>query len=481
MVADDEKIIRAKVLEAQKLEQDRLGKEHLQNMLQRSTGLLEAQRDDIVGREDEDEEQEEMENEEDDETDREVDDSEGTPDVSSAEDSEVQSRGALEGRLGGSEDRLEEVDNFRVVEEGDLRDEEDGSDDEDDGRTESEGGEDDSNGDVDLRALIAYEADVGKGLENGHPNGGVQDVGMMLASTENRAAVIDQDRDAERLPVTASLSSNELVTNPTASPSNGPVQIEIKDSFKLATDGDSVIPQTNGIMDTPTTLPNRPRRARKSFSVSSLVKTEDPDATDPQFDDGPDDVSEQDYELDVAMEDEEDAESDSEDAGLLADADVPIEELLKRYGYSVPSTEVKDAEVETMDVDPIITDKSLLDGSLMVRSPSGLIVEGKRNRRIRSVWTPEDNPPPPPPVPRRPKVAEVESEVEMTPELSNEEEDEDEEDEAELAEPEDPNRVRPPFLLRGTLRPYQQGGLEWLASLYANKMNGILADEMGLG
>ncbi|SCV72753.1 BQ2448_4290 [Microbotryum intermedium] len=41
--------------------------------------------------------------------------------------------------------------------------------------------------------------------------------------------------------------------------------------------------------------------------------------------------------------------------------------------------------------------------------------------------------------------------------------------------------LRPPFLLRGSLRPYQQAGLEWLASLYANGVNGILADEMGLG
>ncbi|CUM64055.1 uncharacterized protein PRCAT00001643001 [Priceomyces carsonii] len=38
-----------------------------------------------------------------------------------------------------------------------------------------------------------------------------------------------------------------------------------------------------------------------------------------------------------------------------------------------------------------------------------------------------------------------------------------------------------PFLLRGTLRPYQKQGLNWLASLYNNGTNGILADEMGLG
>lgn len=46
----------------------------------------------------------------------------------------------------------------------------------------------------------------------------------------------------------------------------------------------------------------------------------------------------------------------------------------------------------------------------------------------------------------------------------------------------DPNtKVTPPLLLRGVLRPYQQSGLEWLASLHVNNVNGILADEMGLG
>ncbi|KAI1788321.1 SNF2 family N-terminal domain-containing protein [Ganoderma leucocontextum] len=42
-------------------------------------------------------------------------------------------------------------------------------------------------------------------------------------------------------------------------------------------------------------------------------------------------------------------------------------------------------------------------------------------------------------------------------------------------------KVKPPLLLRGTLRPYQQSGLEWLASIHARNLNGILADEMGLG
>ena len=41
--------------------------------------------------------------------------------------------------------------------------------------------------------------------------------------------------------------------------------------------------------------------------------------------------------------------------------------------------------------------------------------------------------------------------------------------------------TRTPFLLRGSLREYQQVGLDWLASMYTNALNGILADEMGLG
>ena len=43
-------------------------------------------------------------------------------------------------------------------------------------------------------------------------------------------------------------------------------------------------------------------------------------------------------------------------------------------------------------------------------------------------------------------------------------------------------RVEEPFLIRhGHLREYQRVGLEWLATMYENNLNGILADEMGLG
>ncbi|TFY69209.1 hypothetical protein EVJ58_g540 [Rhodofomes roseus] len=40
---------------------------------------------------------------------------------------------------------------------------------------------------------------------------------------------------------------------------------------------------------------------------------------------------------------------------------------------------------------------------------------------------------------------------------------------------------QPTMLVGGTLKDYQLKGLQWMVSLYNNKLNGILADEMGLG
>ncbi len=40
---------------------------------------------------------------------------------------------------------------------------------------------------------------------------------------------------------------------------------------------------------------------------------------------------------------------------------------------------------------------------------------------------------------------------------------------------------QPSLLEGGILKSYQITGLQWLVSLYNNKLNGVLADEMGLG
>ena len=241
--------------------------------------------------------------------------------------------------------------------------------------------------------------------------------------------------------------------------------------------------------------PARNRRPVRPVETSSLQKTMDPDVNDDEFE-AASDHDERDHELDVEMEDNDSFDSDSEDDGLLADADIPIEELLKRYGYPdlAPKSQTADKSdltgvenagsfayedlVKAADVDGSLLDQHLAD------EKAGFMIEGKRHRRQRSVWTPEDNPAPPP---KRPKIEIVEEEsdhtVEMTPSVSeSESESVDEELPLEEAVDDDAGpKIRPPFLLRGTLRPYQHVGLEWLANLYSNQMNGILADEMGLG
>ena len=41
--------------------------------------------------------------------------------------------------------------------------------------------------------------------------------------------------------------------------------------------------------------------------------------------------------------------------------------------------------------------------------------------------------------------------------------------------------IKQPNMLMATLKEYQLKGLNWLATLYEQGINGILADEMGLG
>ncbi|KAJ1884279.1 ATP-dependent DNA helicase Snf21, partial [Kickxella alabastrina] len=45
----------------------------------------------------------------------------------------------------------------------------------------------------------------------------------------------------------------------------------------------------------------------------------------------------------------------------------------------------------------------------------------------------------------------------------------------------EPIKEQPSILVGGSLKDYQLHGLEWMVSLYNNRLNGILADEMGLG
>ncbi|KAJ1960290.1 putative ATPase, partial [Dipsacomyces acuminosporus] len=64
---------------------------------------------------------------------------------------------------------------------------------------------------------------------------------------------------------------------------------------------------------------------------------------------------------------------------------------------------------------------------------------------------------------------------------ADEEGDGEEEDEEWIIDGERVSPRQPKLITGGVMREYQLEGMEWLASLYENGLNGILADEMGLG
>lgn len=142
---------------------------------------------------------------------------------------------------------------------------------------------------------------------------------------------------------------------------------------------------------------------------------------------------------------EEDEEDEDEDADLQADADLPLDELLKKYQYDPrPESPVPKDESDTPS-----------DFASASEAESDADAASDASEAGPDADTASD-------------ASETES-VSLQALLGEEPMD--------SALP----KVRPPFLLRGTLRPYQQMGMEWLISLYNNQVNGILADEMGLG
>ncbi|GAA5973715.1 hypothetical protein JCM11641_005094 [Rhodosporidiobolus odoratus] len=204
----------------------------------------------------------------------------------------------------------------------------------------------------------------------------------------------------------------------------------------------------------PSAAPEEPSSASPSASVSAgPLTTEEKEAEamsefgSEAGDDARDNEDEQ-FEHEMEAEEANDSD-DSEMAGLEEDADLPIEELMRKYGYgnAAPPPDVGGQD-----------EKPLVNGNV---SPEAKV---------------EDDSTPSSPA----------AKIESDDEAGSQAEEEEEEEVKAVDAAEDTSLVKqvhldPPFLLRAKLRPYQQAGLEWLASLYAGGINGILADEMGLG
>lgn len=225
-------------------------------------------------------------------------------------------------------------------------------------------------------------------------------------------------------------------------------------------------------------------------------------------------------------------EESDEDQGLLEDADLPIEQLMAKYGYAPrPDGFQERSEPEDHAVDsPLLQDEASLSPK-QDASSTAIASEVNQSQDPASAEADQDNEFAPP-IDEAEEQADVDFDAAMDEDEEGSEDDDAEmnalaaeadvpieqllggyqpsaspqpddslavtSEDASLQEDEDVEmsdavsqhssntseehiKVNVPFLLRGTLRPYQKAGLEWLASLYVNGLNGILADEMGLG
>ncbi|CEP12838.1 hypothetical protein [Parasitella parasitica] len=170
---------------------------------------------------------------------------------------------------------------------------------------------------------------------------------------------------------------------------------------------------------------------------------------------------------DVPIEDDGQSEDDDEELNALNDdANLTVEQLMQKYNYGVGDDAEDEEDEQTKE-----------SGKRPLESDNMSVDDGDTEEHIT----------------KRRKLSSASVQEESTlAKLNDESVGADEEDSAHISQTTAPSSNNStvssskfntpiPFLLRGTLREYQHVGLDWLASLYNNGLNGILADEMGLG
>ncbi|XP_026100542.1 E1A-binding protein p400 isoform X7 [Carassius auratus] len=189
-----------------------------------------------------------------------------------------------------------------------------------------------------------------------------------------------------------------------------------------------------------------PSRKRKSSTSLSDVEVEDEEST----------IEEQE-----AMEGA--ADQKAELAELTKEAEVPLDDLVKQYAgayaegfeWPQPSSQSEDEDREEADDKHSPLD-SLHDAVLI----DSLLSMDQYRGAERKAFGPDGKP--------TKDIAEVAAATDLILPKGS-------------ARTTLTSRSSPPALLHGSLREYQQVGVEWLSSLHRKNLNGILADETGLG
>ncbi|KAI5478760.1 helicase SWR1 [Pseudohyphozyma bogoriensis] len=418
-------VVRARLKALQKAEQERLGKEHLNAMLDKSTTMLQAQ---AVEREahassSEEESSEEDEGEEEDEEEEDEGD-EGEEEEEEAAPTETEEETAPSPRTNGQararrRSRLSQSNTPLDVE---------AEDPDDEGEDVFEGEADEERLEEDEQLEMEMEAGEESGDSDSELGGLAEDAELPIEEIMRRAGYVVPDASGA---------------------GEGEEDVEMGEQEE----GKAVF--TNG-HTSPDPDASEPEAGPSELAAPLTAEEEEAQAMSEFGSDQDEARANEDEELEEAMSAEDESE-DGEMDELAGDAELSIEELMKKYGYGADG-QLPEAEVESKP------EVELINGADEAKVEEGEEEEEAGDEDEGAEGDDE----------------EVDEEEEDEEGVEEEGEEEADEEEAEDVVAERPS-LRPPFLLRGSLRPYQQAGLEWLASLYSSGVNGILADEMGLG
>ncbi|KAK7135607.1 hypothetical protein R3I94_014311 [Phoxinus phoxinus] len=189
-----------------------------------------------------------------------------------------------------------------------------------------------------------------------------------------------------------------------------------------------------------------PSRKRKSSTTLSDVEVEDEEST----------IEEQEAT-------EGSADQKAELADLTKEAEVPLDDLVKQYagayaeGFEWPQPSIQSEDEDREEADDMNSPLNSSHDAVLIDS---LLSMDQYRGAERMASGPDGKP--------TKDIAEVAAATDLILPKGS-------------ARTTLTSRSSPPALLHGSLREYQQVGVEWLANLYRKNLNGILADETGLG
>ena len=429
-------VVRARFKEEQKAEQKRLGKQQLDLMLNKSTTMLQAQQLEMAGEElsdenpglsddegeGEEEDQEESEEEEAGESEAE---SEGAAASETASDaSPAPSRSArANARRTTTRSRLSVS---ATPADTPLAGEDDDADDSGDavfaGPTESDAERD------------AEDNQFAAEMEEDEAGGGDDDDDEMA----NLAAEADMPIEEllRRSGYAAMVAEEEAGT---ASDGPSPVTAPTEPAAPVAESTET----SNGETSNAAPSPSTPGTSAPAGPELTAEEKEAEAMSEFGSEAGEEGRDEEDEQLEQEMEADEGESDDEEMKGLAEDADLPIEELMRKYGYG-PNADAAASPADAVDA----------ANSDMKVEPDDAASEGVKSEAPSAHASDAED---------AEEIEEIASDAVAAEKAARE---------TGLGADRQVVHFKPPFLLRATLRPYQQAGLEWLASLYTSGVNG---------